>query len=584
MMKNKILMLATLLLSTQLWAGGGGSPTCSGLGENYVGWPTNEPVWEMCYLSPADSSATQGSSLEIRQVYYNGYLVLERAHVPMLFANYASSTCYRDWKNTLSNFIQADQVENPTTPAITTCDASTDKVTPVGNCPFGMTGTCFSGVQVEKYPDRLVLTTNHSAAWYKYSSRYIFWADGRFQPRFGFGNSNGTNSGITHWHHAYWRLNFDIDGAENDEVFIVDDQGQSQQTIEFHDLREITSGQPNDPNVYTDEVTWLVKDSVTGRGYQMVPTFEGDSQQGFIDDYNIGPNPGMDDYHNVDVMVSNYKLFNNGTLPEYSDTPGSNSLGDCSMEEENIVNNESLVGVDGNPVFWYRTAVEDIQNQGMLCKTGGPTFYPVGDWDGSDAPVAVQDALTVIENTVDNVIDVLSNDTDTDGGPKYIVSVTSSSNGTVTIDSGGLQLLYTPTADYCNDGVTTDDFEYSLNGGSTAQVQMSVTCVDSLPTAVTDAVTVNQNDVDVIINVLDNDTDPDGGPQFVDSVIQPDNGTVVIGTDGAFVEYSPMMDYCNDGAPTDDFSYTLNGGSQADVNVSVTCLGPSDLIFENGFE
>ncbi|MCX7553942.1 Ig-like domain-containing protein [Marinicella sp. S1101] len=481
-------VLATYtLLATTAEAG---SPVCDGQGEQYVGWPTSEPIWEMCYLAPNQSSAAQGSSLEIRKVHFNGFQVLERSHVPMLFANYASGTCYRDWKDTNSSFLQADQVENPRRSALTTCDVSTDEDAPVGNCPFqdvspggsgsvGNGADCITGVQVEKFDDKLVLTTNHSAAWYKYSSRYTFYADGRFQPRFGFGNSNGTNASTTHWHHAYWRLNFDIDGAENDEVFVDDGSSQTQQTTEFTDLREITSGQANDPNVYTDEVTWLVKDSVTGRGYQMVPGFDGDSQQGFVDDYDLGPDPGMDQYHNVDVMVSNYKLVN-GTLPEYSDTPGSNSLGDCSMEEENIIDGDALTGVDGNPVLWYRTAVEDISNQGMLCKTGGPTFYPVGDWGINQAPVAVADAAQVEENSVDNVLDLLSNDTDSDGGEQFIASVTQPANGTVAIGVDGADVSYTPDVDYCNDGDPTDDFSYTLNGGSSATAAVTVTCLIDL--------------------------------------------------------------------------------------------------------
>ena len=487
-MKTIKTSLVGMLLLACLTSAHAGTVTCDGPGENYVAWPTADPLWEMCYLAPSESSAAQGSSLEIRKVHFNGFQVLERSHVPMLFANYASSTCYRDWKNTNSAFLQADQVENPTRKALTTCDVSVDEDIPVGNCPFqdvspggsgnvGDAGDCITGVQVEKYADRLVLTTNHSAAWYKYSSRYIFYADGRFQPRFGFGNSNGTNASTTHWHHAYWRMNFDIDGADNDEVFIDDGSNQTVQTTEFTDFREITSGQPNDPGTYTDEVTWLVKDSVTGRGYQMVPGFEGDSQLGFVDDYALGPDPGMDQYHNIDVMVSNYRLIN-GTLPEYSDTPGSNSLGDCSMEEENIVNGESLTGVDGNPVFWYRTAVVDISNQGMLCKTGGPTFYPVGDWGLAIDPTAVTDIMLVDKNTTDNVLDVLNNDTDPDGGDKFVESVTQPDNGTVTIGVNGANVLYTPDTDYCNNGVTTDDFTYTLNGGSQADVAVAVDCLD----------------------------------------------------------------------------------------------------------
>ena len=272
-------------------------------------------------------------------------------------------------------------------------------------------------------------------------------------------------------------MNFDIDGADNDEVFVVDDQGQSAQTTEFTDLREITSGQPNDPNVYTDEVTWMVKDSVTGRGYQMVPGFTGSSQAGLVDDYEVDTTlPQQRDFHNTDVMVSNYKLIN-GTLPEYSDTPGSNSLGDCSMEEENIVNGESLVGANGNPVFWYRTAVEDLSNQGMLCKTGGPTFYPVGNWGLDQAPVANADTAGVEENSVDNVLDVLLNDTDDGLGEQFVESVEQPNDGTVVIGVNAESVEYTPVMNYCNDGVVTDDFTYTLNGGSTAVVSVTVNCL-----------------------------------------------------------------------------------------------------------
>ena len=155
-------------------------------------------------------------------------------------------------------------------------------------------------------------------------------------------------------------------------------------TSEFSDLKELNNAS-NDTATWDDEITWLVKDSVTGRGYRLAASAEGSSQLGLVDDYYTPVDPSGDNYHNVDVMVSRYKLIN-GTLPEYSDTPGANNLGDCSMDAENIVgdpnnsNNlpETLIGE--NVVLWYRTAVEDLQNQGMLCKTGGPTLIPIGDW------------------------------------------------------------------------------------------------------------------------------------------------------------------------------------------------------------
>ena len=374
-----ILMVILFIYSAFSYAD---SPVCNpSMQEIYVGWPTENPVWEMCYLRPLNSSSIDGSSLEIRQVYFNGHQVFERAHMPMLFAQYTSGLCYRDWKDDDSPFIKASGIENPSQAAITTCDISTSTTQPVGGCPFGLPGftgnDCMTGVQVEKYDDHMVLTTNHAASWYKYSSRFIFHADGRIQPRFGFGNSSGTNNSITHWHHGYWRLNFDIDGADNDQVFIVNNSIESLQNEEFAGYRGV-HGTRNDPN-------WVVKDSVTGRGYRIEPGSGGVSQQGGIDDYAVPTNPSGAGHHNVDVMASKYKVLNNSVI-EYSDTPNSNNLGVCEIFDENLVGDpldpgnlpESMIGED--VVFWYRTAVHDIAPAGMLCKTGGPTLYPVGDW------------------------------------------------------------------------------------------------------------------------------------------------------------------------------------------------------------
>jgi hypothetical protein len=361
--------LLSILLMITCYQVNAGSPLCNGPGETKVSWPTVNPIWELCYLRPSQSSAEQGSSLEIRDAYYNGHYVLERAHIPMLFANYTSSTCYRDWKDADSDFLRADTVENPSRPAITTCDVSVSETQPVFDCPFqdvseggsgnvGSASDCMLGVQVEKYDDRLLLTTNHSAAWYKYSSRYTFYADGRIQPRFGFGNSNGTSAGTTHWHHAYWRVNFDIDGPENDLVYSNNDI-MEEEFIGFRNQRP--------------EQSWAIIDSVTQRGYRIRPTAE---------DYLVGTDPSGAGYHEVDVMATKYKLFNQ--LPEYSDTPGSNNLGNCVMNENALVNGESLI--DEDVVFWYRTAVHDIANMGLVCKFGGPIFYPIGDWS-PDIPI-----------------------------------------------------------------------------------------------------------------------------------------------------------------------------------------------------
>ena len=96
-----------------------------------------------------------------------------------------------------------------------------------------------------------------------------------------------------------------------------------------------------------------------------------------------------------------------------------------------------------------------------------------------DPPVAVNDSATVDEDAAPSSIPVLGNDTDVDGGPRTIALITQPANGTVAISGGGTGLTYEPDQDYCNTeaGGTPDTFTYTLNGGSTATVSVTVVCV-----------------------------------------------------------------------------------------------------------
>jgi Ca2+-binding RTX toxin-like protein len=142
------------------------------------------------------------------------------------------------------------------------------------------------------------------------------------------------------------------------------------------------------------------------------------------------------------------------------------------------------------------------------------------------------------------------------------------------ITGGGTGLTYEPDANFCNNGTPTDNFTYTLNGGSTANVRVTVTCVDDAPVAVNDTATVSVNSGPNPISVLANDTDVDGGPKSIASVTDPAHGTVSITGGGSGLTYQPDAAYCNGGIPTDDFTYTLNGGSTATVAVTVSCAAP----------
>ena len=266
-------------------------------------------------------------------------------------------------------------------------------------------------------------------------------------------------------------------------------------------------------------------------------------------------------------------------------------LEDSLLNVLDVLNNDS--NADGGPITIdsvTQPANGSVVNSGSnlsyspdggYCNDGSPTDNFTYTLNGGstatvsmtvtcddDAPTAVDDAAAVSEDSVGNVVDVLNNDVDPDGGPMTVVSVTQPSNGSVS--NNGDSVSYTPSADYCNNGSPTDNFTYTLNGGSTATVSMTVSCVDDDPTAVDDSATVAEDAGVTSINVLNNDTDPDGGPMTIASVTQPANGSVI--NSGSILSYTPDANYCNDGSPTDDFTYTLNGGSTATVAVTVTCV------------
>lgn len=356
-----------LLMTSQSQAQGG-TPTCVAP-EVKLSWPAVNPVWELCWLRPSQSSGPRGSGLEIRNVYYNGRLVLKTAHSPMLFAEYASSTCYRDWKDTNSSLIAEPAVRNMlgTSAAFnvtTSCDRSSDPVTSYGLCPFQLpgrtAGDCFTGVAIEDRGDHVLLSTQYSADWYLYASRFRLFADGSFTPEFGFGNRDGTGNGTTHWHHNYWRLDFDIEGSAND---VIEEDG-AVQSLEFATLRCNATTTPS----CATERRWAVRDTVTGRGYTLMPG---------SGDYASPANQSGRNFHRRDVLGTIYKAGEFGDNPVYS-------LSDCNMNHDALANAEDLDGPTGqgtDVVVWYRGGVRDLTGtNSMVCKSVAPVFVPFGNW------------------------------------------------------------------------------------------------------------------------------------------------------------------------------------------------------------
>jgi hypothetical protein len=101
---------------------------------------------------------------------------------------------------------------------------------------------------------------------------------------------------------------------------------------------------------------------------------------------------------------------------------------------------------------------------------------------------------------------------------------------------------------------------------------VTVTAANRAPVANNDSLTVPQNSSATLVDVLANDSDPDGDALSIASVTSPVHGSAVVS--GNKVSYTPAAGYSG----ADSFSYTAsdgNGGTAtATVSVTVTPTGP----------
>jgi hypothetical protein len=176
-------------------------------------------------------------------------------------------------------------------------------------------------------------------------------------------------------------------------------------------------------------------------------------------------------------------------------------------------------------------------------------------------PVAIDDAATTISGTPVS-IDVLANDSDPDGDPLTIQSVGAPRLGTVAISGGAI--VYTPAAG----AVGTDAFTYTINDGrggtATANVTVTITPPPNNPPIAVDDAATTAFATPVTIDVLANDSDPDGDALTIVSVTQPAGGIATI--ENGRITYAPSRAFSG----LDTFTYTISDGHGHSSSATVT--------------
>jgi len=179
-------------------------------------------------------------------------------------------------------------------------------------------------------------------------------------------------------------------------------------------------------------------------------------------------------------------------------------------------------------------------------------------------PVAVADTATTPSGQP-VTINVIANDSDPDGDPLTVQSVTAPQLGTAQISNN--EVIYTPTVAGI---VGTDTFNYTINDGrggtATASVTVTITAPPNRPPVANDDIATTAFDTPVTIDVLANDSDPDGDALTITNVMQPTGGTTQIVNNE--VLYSPSRAFTG----VDTFAYTISDGHghTASANVTVT--------------
>jgi serine protease AprX len=194
----------------------------------------------------------------------------------------------------------------------------------------------------------------------------------------------------------------------------------------------------------------------------------------------------------------------------------------------------------------------------------------------SRPPTAGNDAYAMSSGTTLFLLapGVLGNDTDADGGALTAVPAGGTANGSLALNGNG-SFSYTPNPGFAG----TDSFAYRAFDGAlysnTATVSITVNAAANIaPVAKADSATAPMRKstayTPVVINVLANDSDPDGSLDAATVAIlaAPSNGGVVAVNANGTVSYTPKLKFRGQ----ETFKYNVRDRAGAASNVATVTV------------
>lgn len=287
-----------------------------------------------------------------------------------------------------------------------------------------------------------------------------------------------------------------------------------------------------------------------------------DAPIGSVDAYSTGEDVVLN-VNTLDGVLSNDLDFDHDVLSAVLHTNPVNGTLDLSDNGSFIYTpNAQWSGVDE---FVYR-AFDGMYYSSPITVTLTVTSI-------NDAPVAVDDAVSGVEDTSLSFTEatLVANDTDVDGLDQQIISYTNPVHGDLSFD--GTSFTYMPDANFNG----SDSFTYTLsdmNGGTdSAEVTLTIEAVNDVPVAQNDLYSTDE-DVALIsttslqASVLGNDVDTvELSPLSAVLVLGPAFGSLSLATDGTFT-YTPQAHWNG----IVEFTYQATDGTDTSNEATVTLL------------
>nr|MDQ3392783.1 Ig-like domain-containing protein [Bacteroidota bacterium] len=224
-----------------------------------------------------------------------------------------------------------------------------------------------------------------------------------------------------------------------------------------------------------------------------------------------------------------------------------------------------------------------------ICDNGTPSICTTAEVTinitaVNDAPIAMDNTAETDKN-VPVTIDVLANDSDIEDDLLVVSAtlITAPSHGNLVLNQDQT-FTYTPNFNY----VGSDSFIYKVCDDGTpsmcssATVNIVIKNINYPPVAVDDVFITNE-DVAIIFNVMNNDSDPDGDNIVLTilPVSGPSNGNLVL--NGNNYKYTPRANYFG----SDSFTYQIcdNGTpsicTTAEVTINITAVNDAPIAMDN---